>query len=917
MKINENKAKTFLVLFLVFAIAAPSFAVLPSAFAHDPPWDVPTWAYISVSPSTVGVNQPALLVMWLNSYPITATGEYGDRWDSFTVTVTGPNGSTETLGPYTSDPVGSYAVVYTPTQVGTYKFIFDFLGDTLTGEPFPPDWNPSSYGFNDINDTYLASQSDPVYLTVQQEPIQSYQESPTPTEYWTRPITGANRLWGAVASNWLNGAAQDVGPTTRFAYGTGPESSHIMWTRPYWTGGIMDERFDDNGYYTGIEYEQFWRGQPIILNGKLYYNQMTPPRYGWYCVDLTTGHEDYYYNTTGPVTGLHSGYFDSSGSIDGDSLAFGQVLDYESPNQHGGFPYLWSTGPQFDPIAPTIKSTWKMFDAFTGKYICSVNNIPTWITGDSANWVFASGFNVYGQEGSILYYGINNIAPWGAPSSYYLQCWNTTRAIWYEDTWTDNNYWMWRPDLGATFDGNNGYSLNVSIPAVQGSILAVRENQFVIGGTSGKNNGTYVEQGNLWALSLASGEEGALLWNITYTPPQTSYPDVTVAASGFGYGAMTGPTVDPEDGVFVFKEPMTRQRWGFSLATGQLLWGPTDPEPAWSFYDMSESINDGKLLSYGYSGVLIAYDIKTGSVLWNWTSGTLGFEGYYENTPLSLGCIADGKIYLFSTEHSPSTPLRRDAQLWCVNVSNGQLLWKIQHWGQSPAIADGYLVDLNLFDCQIYCYGKGPSATTITAPNTELPPGSKVLIQGTVTDIAAGTQQDEQASRFPNGVPAVSDESMTDWMQYVYMHEAKPTNVIGVQVHLTAIDPNGNFQDLGTTTSDDSGFYSLLWTPPVSGKYVVTASFEGSKSYYAASAKTAFAVSETAAAPNVVPPPAVSPTASAVQLTQPPAVTPSASPTQAVAPPASAEPTVTYIAVGAAVIAILVVAATLVLRRRK
>ena len=62
------------------------------------------------------------------------------------------------------------------------------------------------------------------------------------------------------------------------------------------------------------------------------------------------------------------------------------------------------------------------------------------------------------------------------------------------------------------------------------------------------------------------------------------------------------------------------------------------------------------------------------------------------------------------------------------------------------------------------------------------------MIRGTVTDIAAGTQQDEQAARFPNGVPAVSDASQGAWMEYVYMQKPKPTNVTGVPVSLDVVD---------------------------------------------------------------------------------------------------------------------------------
>ena len=66
----------------------------------------------------------------------------------------------------------------------------------------------------------------------------------------------------------------------------------------------------------------------------------------------------------------------------------------------------------------------------------------------------------------------------------------------------------------------------------------------------------------------------------------------------------------------------------------------------------------------------------------------------------------------------------------------------------------------------------------------------------------AGTKQKEQAARFPNGVPAVSDASMSDWMEYVYMQKPKPTNTTGVEVVFETQDPNGNNYEIGRTTSD-------------------------------------------------------------------------------------------------------------------
>ncbi len=84
----------------------------------------------------------------------------------------------------------------------------------------------------------------------------------------------------------MAGAAQN-GPTTGFGYGLAPESAHVMWTKPIWTGGIMDERFGA-GYQT-YHYEGLHFTPPIILDGKLYYNVYSLPREGWYCVDLYTG----------------------------------------------------------------------------------------------------------------------------------------------------------------------------------------------------------------------------------------------------------------------------------------------------------------------------------------------------------------------------------------------------------------------------------------------------------------------------------------------------------------------------------------------------------------------------------------------------------------------------------------------------
>ncbi|HTY75162.1 MAG TPA: hypothetical protein VMD05_06320, partial [Candidatus Nanoarchaeia archaeon] len=483
----------------------------------------------------------------------------------------------------------------------------------------------------------------------------------------------------------------------------------------------------------------------------------------------------------------------------------------------------------------------------------------------------------------------------------------------------------WRPYLNYTFGGQYGFSLNASIPAIQGGILSVREGQYVIGGTAGKNNGTYIMQGNLWALNLdpSKGALGSLLWNITYTPPQEVYPDiVSTATAYFGQGKMSSPMVDPEDGVFLFNEPVQRTWWAFSLATGKQLW-KSAPEDQWNYYGMGYDIYNGMLLSIGSGQTgsqLVAYDIKTGAILYNWIPTQVGSETPYGTYPLDMGCIANGNIYLYSRDHHQDTLLPRGSAWWCLNASNGQLLWKLGSWGSGVAVSDGYLVGWNAYDNQIYCIGMGPSKMTLAPVTNAVTQGSSIAIQGTISDQSAGAP----AAATKQGLQyaaAVSDKDQEQYMEFLYEQQSFPSNAVGVQVRLTAFDPNNNTEDLGTVTSNAYGLFSLKWTPPVPGLYTITASFAGSNSYGPSTAQCAVAVDAKSASPAVATP---SPIVTA-QLTPTPTGTPTPTavvtlaptPSPVVIPPTSATPTMTYAAIGAAIIVIIAVAAALILRRRK
>ena len=181
-----------------------------------------------------------------------------------------------------------------------------------------------------------------------------------------------------------------------------------------------------------------------------------------------------------------------------------------------------------------------------------------------------------------------------------------------------------------------------------------------------------------------------------------------------------------------------------------------------------------------------------------------GLNTPYGNYPIFVGLIADGMVYVYNGNHGNGVPFYQGETITCLNATNGKQIWSEQSevgvggfedW-RIP-VASGYIAYFNAYDGQVYCIGKGPSATTVETPLNGIARGNQLVIQGTVMDISAGTKQTQQAADFPQGVPCVSDASESAWMQYVYMQYPMPTNVTGVPVTIYAIDPNGNQVILG------------------------------------------------------------------------------------------------------------------------
>jgi hypothetical protein len=836
MKITKDKTAITIALFLTLTMFA-SLILIPVANAHDPPWEIPTYAYVYAAPNPVGVGQTTLIYMWLDRTLDGAAADNDIRFHNYKLTITKPDGTTETkTWDVCQDSTSSQGLSYTPDQAGTYTLEFTYPGQTFTWtEPIqgffgPP--APSEY----INDTYLASSAS-MTLTVQEEPISDYPSSyPLPTEYWTRPIYGENPYWWSISSNWLGTSAPGYSDTFP-GDAVGSQTAHIMWTKPLQAGGVVGgDNFEVQGdtYMEGSAYVTRY-SNPIILNGKLYYTEPLSVAGGsggpTKCVDLRTGEEIW-------------------SRTDVPALSFGYIYSMHNMNYHGVWPpILISTGGGMMMMGgPT---TWQGYDADIGDWVFNVTNVP-------------SGTTVLGPSGEHLTYVIANA---GTPTNpqYYLGQWNSSKVGY----GIASGMGLSTGAISGTVDGSaaSNYDWNISIPVLNTmtstpTILAAFYNNMLL-----CMNGSYPSTGGMmgsaassapytyFAVNLDKSKSavGSVLWMKTYNAPAGN---ITVSFSG----------ADPTVGVFVENNKETIKYVGYSMTTGEKLWGPSGDQIALAYYShgyfgMGAKYAYGKLYSVGFAGIFYCYDLTNGDLLWTYGNGgegnstNSGFQvpGYY---PTVIYAIGDGIVYTVTSEHTFTTPIYKGALARAINATTGQEIWTLStatHGGpNSGAIADGYATWFNGYDNQIYVVGKGPSATTVTAAPEVSVHGNSVLVKGMVTDISAGTTQNEQAARFPNGVPAVSDENMTAWMEYVYQQKPHPADVTGVEVVLSVLDPNNNFYEVGRATSDADGFFSCVFTPEVPGKYTIIATFEGSEGYWPSHAETAINVEE---APVVTPEP--------------------------------------------------------------
>ncbi len=824
---RKNKViASMIALFLTLTIASP-LILLPTASAHNPPIQMTSWPFLVASPDPVGVGQRVIIVMWVDK-PLPGAAVNNDvRRHNYTLTITKPDNNTETEHWDTvQDTTSIQYLLYTPDQVGTYTLKFEY-----GGQLYP--WNATSTQRQWTGDTFLGS-SKTITLTVQQEPLPEPRSSyPLPTEYWTRPIEGQNTDWWAISSNWLGGAytLNNIQPD-----GAGPNTSHIMWTKPVQDGGVVGGStttgLDGDTYYSGMAY-QTRVSNPIIMHGRLYYELPygnAGGGGGWMAVDLQTG-EKLWYNASMGTGSMFNPVPEPS---------FGYLYDLQYENQHGtiGNGWLISQGGFGNNL------TWRFIEPTRGE---PVNMVVTNVPSPGAGFLAVSGpQELVGPHGQLLRYQLNIQNGW-------LAQWNSSKTVW---STTSGGF---GPVESGNIDGSRAYDWNKtnaqlknlpSSSSIRASFFedimlvsdiqpAYSDGAFTIWGT----NDPYT----VAAISLKPGLEGNILWTKQYNPKPNN---VTRQWAG----------ADPVNRIFVMKDVEPKTFSGYSMNDGSLVWGPTPSQPDYDYFNLQSFVAYDQLYSSGYGGIVFSYSMKNGTLLWTYGNGgegnstDAGLVTAWGRYPQFIMAIADGKIFTATYEHSPNSPHYKGMSIRAIDAYTGKEIWKIMGAGsafemgsKAFAVASGYAVWLNAYDMQLYVAGKGPSSTTVTASPKVAANNQAVLIEGTVMDIASGTKQKEQAARFPNGVPAVSDKSMSAWMEYVYMQKPRPMDTVGVDVALSVVDANGNYRDIGTTTSNADGFYSFKWTPDIPGTYTVYASFGGSEGYWPSHAVSAFVVDEAPA----------------------------------------------------------------------
>ena len=760
---------------------APQLAAWPTSPPEGvtPSVTIETSSFMSVSPNPVGMGQTVLVNLWLE--PPT---HYSRYHSGYSVTITKPDGTTDTVGPmnsYQGDATAWFQ--YTVDQVGEWKFKFDFAGNYYPNQTVPGGYGQS--GNVTLQSAYYEPSSSPVTtLIVQQEPVLPWPVAPLPADYWTRPIPIGNREWWVIGGQYPF-AGQGGGPdwpanTNTFAsnykytpYVQAPNTAHVAWKRQGALAGIAGGQYGyrsmgpGEGAYAGTPtiifqgrgYQSISKPMPITINGSTVIETTSV----WQCYDIRTG--KLYWEQTG-ITQAPT------------------VVSYNTGN----------------PSVPGAEQTGLGTGSFSLMYIGSrLIKYDPWSGAVTLNISIPVTSGTYYNEPFVL--SVQNLGG----GKYALINWTKT---------------------GSDANFNNRIMSNVSYPF---SSLGTCDFESMIAVSTGSiippGSGTALGQ-FIMGASLTSGQ---LLWNVT--------------TNDIFYSGSTGVA---DHGKYTVR--MLGGWWDcWDLNSGKLAWQSEKLAYPWGdFGAYTIASYGGVFYDFSYAGIY-AIDWNTGKVVWHFIAPGTPFEApwyptasWFSNSPQ----IADGKLYYGNGEHSPTEPLARDWKLWCLNATTGEPIWNITGGGSAGAIADGYLTYDNRYDGYMYVFGKGQSAITVSAPQTAITAGQNIIISGTVLDQspaqlgAACVSKDSMATY----MEYLHMQMPIDGMHHNVTITGVPVSIDAVDpngnyVHIATVASDGA-----------SGTFGYTWTPGIPGQYKIMASFAGDDSYGSSWMQTYATVVEAPAA---------------------------------------------------------------------
>ena len=758
---------------------------------------VDTDAWLSFSPNPIGIGQALLVNMWTTT-PVSPMRFH----QGYKVTITKPDGTTEVVGPmnsYAADATAWFA--YVPDQVGTWKLKFEFPGEYYPkGQWYNGYLVTNSSGYALDSAYYQACSTAEQTLVVQNAQVYSWPPSPLPTDYWTRPVHLENREWWPIMGNFPAFGVVGGGPnwpanTNAYILGynfvpyvQAPNTGHVVWKRQEADAGIIG---GTAGQYSS-------GGMPsvpsVIYNGRCY-QTLSMPVNGVYtscavCYDLRTGQQYYAIPTSqGGVTP--------------------QVISYTRATAVAVAGATESNTYSVDLIAFTSSQMIKI-NPWTGAVTANVSGMSPQSVGGVQGGSSMGGFYADPYVVSIQSVGS------GANQKNFLIKWTTAGSSTNFTSRIVKNITI--PFVAPTYPGGilgyAGYAFDFE------TNIAVWMMGLAPAGV-GVYYGTYMQ-----AISMDTGQ---VLFNKTY--PETRYSSSCfVADHGLVAVLMEKgyyEAFDERTGNSVWKSDLMKYPWG------------SDSFGAYAYQSAY-----GLLYRQSYDGVY-AFNWTNGKIVWFYEAPAVAFETPYTDENgggvysfNAGGMVADGKLYTYNTEHTPTYPRTRGWKIHCINATTGAGIWTMMGSQTPAAVADGYLVTSNGDDGYMYVYGKGKSATTVTAPDTSVPLGTTLTIKGSVLD---------QSPAQPD-TPCVSKESMTTQMEYLHMQLPiggvwNNVTLTGVPVSLSAIDSKGTVVDIGTvTTNGYYGTFGKTWTPPSQDTYTIIASFAGDDSYGSSAAATAVTV---------------------------------------------------------------------------